>query len=484
MDFFINQAMGMGNSGIEHSEFYRAKRFEEAKIPYRFVFLAEVPELHKAMVKWRLKEQNVINMWEYFVLGDDYLKGGLTETFPEKKIRTLSDSTNTMRLNELYTDSGMHIVHHFVKQQNKQDPNSKILLVRAYQTQIFNTKTGELKVSYETLDNAHEENRMQNIHLYSQNGEHLFFANVVRLYHHFFSELDRFFGGKSNFYIDRGDWADEALMNEPIPDAKLIYLIHADHLADRKDPAKPFWNNYYEYLLDHLNKVDQVVVSTEQQRQDLLIDFPQEAQKILAIPVGGISDRPKDIKDRNRKGLKLITASRLAKEKHVDIAVKAVAELHDEGENISFDIYGAGEEKQHLEDLVKEKHAEKYIHVRGLSQHLELVYPRHDAFISTSFSEGFGLTYIEALNAALPVVTFNARFGATQLIRDGENGFVQELKRDDDDFNVAQIKEGITRLLKADYVKLRRNTQVGIDKYRNSAIAKQWKELVDGLRTN
>ncbi|MDF7683417.1 glycosyltransferase [Lactobacillus sp. ESL0679] len=484
MDFFVNQAMGMGNSGIEHSEFYRAKRFEEAGIPYRFIFLAEVPELHKAMSKWRLKNENVINMWEYFVLGDDYLKHGLTETFPAKKVRVLSDATNTMRMNEFYTDSGLHIVHHFVKEKNKQKPESKILMVRAYQTQIFSTKTGELKASYETINNEHEEGRLQNIHLYNAHGEHLYFANIVRLYRYFFEQLDRFFGGKSNFYIDRGDWADEALMHEPMPDAKIIYLIHADHLADRNDPAKPFWNNYYEYLLDHIKHVDRIVVSTEQQRQDLLIDFPDEADKIWAIPVGGISDKPKKIKDRKPDGLKLITASRLAKEKHVDIAEKAVIELHNEGKNVSFDIYGVGEEKKHLEEIVKENHAESYVHVRGLSQHLELVYPRHDAFVSTSFSEGFGLTYIEALNAALPVVTFNARFGATQLIRDGENGFIEDFKRDDEKYDVAQIKKGITRLLNADYLKLRRNTQVGIDKYRNSAIAKEWEKLVNGLRTN
>ncbi|MDF7639677.1 glycosyltransferase [Lactobacillus sp. ESL0791] len=484
MDFFVNQAMGMGNSGIEHAEFYRAKSFARAQIPYRFVFLGMVPELHEAMTKWRLKSQNVINMWEYFVWGDDYLKKGLTKTFPAKKVRSLVDSTNTVRMNEQYASSGLRIVNHFVKGKNKQKPESKLLMVRAYRTQIFNSQTGELKVAFETLDNAHEQARMQNIHLYSEHGEHLYFANIVRLYHYFFCQLDRFFGSNSNFYIDRGDWADEALMYDEIPNAKIIYLIHADHLADRVDPKKPFWNNYYEYLLDHLNKVDRVVVSTEQQRQDLLIDFPKEGDKIWAIPVGGISDRSKVIKDRQPDGLRFITASRLAKEKHIDVAVRAVAQLHDAGYKISFDIYGQGEEKKHLEQMIKDYHAEDYIRLRGLSQHLEKVYPKYDAFISTSFSEGFGLTYIEALNAALPVVTFNARFGATQLIRDGENGFVQELKREDDDFNVAQIKEGIVRLFNADYVQMRRNTQVGIDEYRDSAIAKKWRKLVDGLRTS
>lgn len=482
MNFFVNQAMGIGNSGVEHAEFYRAKRFKEAGIPFRFVFIYLIPELHQAMKKWGLKNIDVINMWEYFVLGQDYLKTGLKRRLPARKEVSITDRTNTLRLKHIYTDSGLHIVYHYVKEKNKQKPQSKILLVRAFRTEIFNTKTNELKVTYETVDSEHEEARIQNIHLFDENGQHLYFANLVLLHRYFLATLDQFFGGNSNFIIDRGDYIDEALFPKKIPHTKSIGIIHADHLSDRDDPKHPFWNNNYEFLFNHIRDFDRVVVATELQRKDILIDFPNEKERIVTIPVGGIKPKPAFLnKTKKLSKLNLITASRLAAEKHIDLAIKAVIQLHDEGFKIKFDIYGQGEKKDSLVDLIKKNNAGNYIHLKGLSDSLDRIYPKYDAFISASFSEGFGLTYIEALNATLPVITFKARFGAMELIRDGENGFLQEFKRNNDQFNVDQLKLGIKKLLNADYGKLREKTQIGMSRFSDRNIANDWRKLINGL---
>ncbi|WEV71427.1 glycosyltransferase [Lactobacillus sp. ESL0785] len=484
MDFFINQAMGLGNSGVEHAEFYRAKRFKDENIPYKFVFVSLVPELHQAMKKWHLHRDEVINMWEYFTLGEKYLADGLPRRTKPKKAVTITDSSNTIRLKHIYTDSGMHIVEHFVKEKNKQKPESKVLVVRVFKVEIFNAKTNELKATYEITNSENVESQVQNIHLFNQAGHHLFFANLVKLHRYFFEILDRFFGGQSNFYIDRGDFVDEALVPHKIPNSKIIGIIHADHLADRNDPTKPLWNNYYEYMFRHLEGFDRIVVATELQRQDILVDFPKEGARFVTIPVGGLTLQQHHPHKTELKSLKLITASRLAAEKHIDIAIKAVVALHNAGQKISFAIYGQGEKKDELAKLIKDNHAEDYIELKGLSDSLAQIYPQYDAFISTSFSEGFGLTYIEALNAGLPVVTFKARFGSMAMIKDGQNGFLQELKRDDDQFNVDQIIKGLNRLLAADYPKLCAQTQVGMEKFSNETIARSWRKLVDGLRVS
>ena len=39
MNFFINKAMGIGNSGVEHAQFYRARCFEKVQLPYKYVFV-------------------------------------------------------------------------------------------------------------------------------------------------------------------------------------------------------------------------------------------------------------------------------------------------------------------------------------------------------------------------------------------------------------------------------------------------------------
>jgi accessory Sec system glycosylation protein GtfA len=484
MNFFIDGAMGIGNSGVEHAEFYRAKRFDQAHIPYRFVFVEMVKELHEAMDKWELRDDQVINMWEYFVLGDDYLRNGLTKRFtPSEDL--VKDSTNTNRMNTSITSGGMRWVSHFVKYPDIHKPDSGVLMVSTGHIEMFNEATGERRVMVEYQEDLHRKTLITNVHLFNQNGQHLIFHNLVTLHQFFYKQLDRVFGGNSTFIIDRGEENEVALMTKKIPNVKIVDVIHADHLSDRDVPGHPLWNNYNEYMLEHKQWIDKIVVATKLQRQDLLVDFPDAGDKFVTIPVGGVRDGNQNYKKAEaHTPFKLITASRLASEKHIDLAVRAVAKLHQEGKKINFDIYGQGEAKDKIEKTIKEVKAEDYITLKGLSNELDKVYPQYDAFISASFSEGFGLTYIEALNAGLPVVTFKARFGAEELVHDGENGFLQPFKRDDDEYSANQLAIGLRKLFKANYGKLVKRTQQSVTEFQDHVIAGKWKELIDALRAN
>lgn len=480
MNFFINGRMGIGNSGIEHAEFYRAKLFDQIGLPYKYVFVDVIPELREAMKTWHVANETVANMWEYFTLGDHYLVHGIDREFPEKKDLVI-DSTNTHRKQETWTVSGLRIVNHMVKYADTHK-KSDVLLVSTARVEIFSRIDGQRKVTFEYVDDPHRKFLIRNIHVYGLNGQHLFFPNEVPARRYFFHQLARVYNEHNVFLVDRGERNEVALYTPKIPNASVIHMIHADHLTNRDDPAKPLWNNYYEYLLTHLDKVAKVVVATDLQREDLIKDFPKLADKFVTIPVGGVRDQP--VADLNRpliEPLKLVTASRLSPEKNVDFIVRAVAKVHDEGTPITLTVYGDGVKKPELEKSIKELHAEEYVTLAGQSNHLVDLYPKFDAYVSASFSEGFGLTYIEALNAALPVISFNARFGPLELIEDGVNGFLQPFKRDDNDYDIDQLVTGIHRLLAVDYIKLRQNTQQSVQKYQDHVIAKKWKVLIDEL---
>ncbi|MCI1891036.1 MAG: glycosyltransferase [Schleiferilactobacillus perolens] len=479
MIFFLDGAIGMGNSGIEHAQFYRAKRFDQAGLPYKYVYVDLIKELREAMAQWQLANDSVINMWEYFVLGGDYLHSGIKEEVPSQT-ELLIDSTDTHRKRDTYTKSGLHIVEHLVKYPDKHS-KSNILLVSTGRVEIFNTATGKRKVMFEYVDDDHRKMLVRNIHLYDQDGQHLFFTNIVPLRRYFYQQLDQAFSGQNIFFIDRGEDAEDSLFNHSLPNAKVIEAIHADHLADRDDPRYPLWNNYYEYLLTHLDSVEKVIVATELQRQDLLKDFPNAADKIVTIPVGGVRDAEPALNHAKHTPLKLVTASRLAAEKHIDLIVRAVAKLNAENIPVTLDIFGQGEMHDKLEKTIEETKSQDTVTLKGLSNNLAEEYPQYDVFVSASYSEGFGLTYIEALNAALPVVTFNARFGAQELIKDGDNGFLQDFKRDDEDYNVTQLVAGIKRLLAEDYGQLQEHTRASVKDYQDHVIADKWGALINEL---
>lgn len=479
MNFFVNKAMGIGNSGVEHAEFYRAKLFKSEKIPYKFLFVDLIPNLHEAMKKWNLKTNEVINMWEYLVFGNQLLKGKFSVN-KKHHSELVIDQTNTNRERSITTSSGLRIVQNIVKFP---DESNKILMVSVARTRIYDAENNCLKISFENIRDKHQTTKITNIHVYDFEGKHLLFANEVDLRRFFFEKVDSFFGKQSNFIIDRDEMSEVALFNNRIPNSKIIEVIHADHLSDRNDPEFPLWNNYYEYLLTHLDFVDRVIVATKLQKRDLLIDFPNYENKFWVIPVGGVRDNSV-IPYNGHKNLlfRVITMSRLASEKHIDLDIKAVCVLHKMGYKITLDIYGQGGEKAALQKIIEDEKARDYIKLKGLTDNSENIYPKYDVFISASFSEGFGLTYIEALNAALPVVTFKARFGALELIRNNINGFLQDYKRGDDNFNKKQLVEGLLKLQdKSTYERIRSNTVDSVKSFQDHVIAKKWRDLINEL---
>lgn len=480
MNFFVNKAMGIGNSGVEHAEFYRKKLFQREKIPYEFLFVDLIPNLHEAMDKWDLTNSEVINMWEFLVFGRELLTDNFLSERQSYHSTTIVDETNTNRERITETSSGMRIVEHISKFPNKE---SKQLIVSVSRVDIYISKTDQQKISFEYLYDAHREIKKVNIHVYSFDKKHLFFQNEVLLRRFFFEQLNLIFGEPSNFIIDRDEISEVALFNNKIPHSRLIEVIHADHLADRDDLEFPLWNNYYEYLLTHLEYVDKVVVATNLQKKDLLVDFPKLSDKFVVIPVGGVRDkRFLPVYKTKCHPFKLLTMSRLAQEKHIDLDIKAVCALHNLGYDIVFDIYGQGGERVSLQQLIDSNQAGKYIHLKGLTNDPENVYPKYDAFISASFSEGFGLTYIEALNASLPVLTFKARFGALELIQNNVNGFLKDYKRDDNQFNVGNLVDGLVQLQNDNvYKRLYLKTSETVEQYQDHVIADKWRKLINEL---
>ncbi|MBS7576337.1 MULTISPECIES: glycosyltransferase [unclassified Enterococcus] len=480
MNFFINKAMGIGNSGVEHAQFYRAECFDLVKLPYKYIFMELVKNLHEAMDNWNIEENQVINIWEFFVLGDSYLYEGITARV-EAKSDLLVDFTNTHRVKETITSSGLLIREHFEKSTNKKNP--KTLLVSNYKTEIYNAKTLEKKIMFELLEMPHRGRVMSNIHIYDFHGKHLFFRNEILFQRFFLHYLAEKFDGAHNFFIDRGEETEAAIFNHRPANSKIIELVHADHLSDRDVPEAPLWNNYYEYLLTHLDAVDKVVVATKLQRADLLVDFPNQADKFAAIPVGGIDDIDfENIEIIDKKNLvRFVTASRLASEKHLDIVIEAINKAHQKYPAIILDIYGQGGEDQRLREKIKALNAESFIQLKGHTNSINDVLLDYDVFISASFSEGFGLTYIEALNANLPIVTFNARFGAIELVKTGVNGIVKEFSRTDSEFNINSLAEGIDELIELDRKELLKNIRPSVKDFQKSVIANQWKELVNEL---
>ncbi len=223
--------------------------------------------------------------------------------------------------------------------------------------------------------------------------------------------------------LDRTTGQGQGIL-ENVNDAKVGVIIHADHFSESStDEEYILWNNYYEYAFSMHEYIDFYVAATEAQKKLLVSQFKKYkgvSPKVFTIPVGALHElkEPKS----ERKVHSLITASRLATEKHVDWLVDAVVKAHEQIPDISLDIYGKGGAEVNLKEQIDRLGANSYIRLMG--QHdLTDVYVNYDAYLSASTSEGFGLTLMEAVGSGLPIIGFDVRYGNQTFIENGQNGY-------------------------------------------------------------
>jgi len=102
----------------------------------------------------------------------------------------------------------------------------------------------------------------------------------------------------------------------------------------------------------------------------------------------------------------LLFVGRLAKEKNINVLIKAMPEIVKTNSDALLLIAGDGDEKANLVDLSEKLRVSSNIVFAGEVKYTEIdkYYKMADFFISASTSETQGLTYIEALASGLPVI--------------------------------------------------------------------------------
>ncbi|MBI2414413.1 glycosyltransferase family 4 protein [candidate division WWE3 bacterium] len=148
---------------------------------------------------------------------------------------------------------------------------------------------------------------------------------------------------------------------------------------------------------------------------------------------------------KNKLVLNLLYTGRVVKGKNVDLLVKTLARIPTN--NWTLTIIGSGRSMGEVARIIKNCHLENRIKIRDFLPRGELLmeYANYDVFISLSDMETLGFTYIEALNAGLPIICL--KYPTTEeLFTNLEN--VYFLKTKDPKSLAVQISE-IIKLIKS-----------------------------------
>lgn len=496
MVYNFNLGIGWASSGVEYAQAYRANIFRKVGIEAKFVFTDMFPRDNIEHMTRNLGFLDSEIIWLYTFFTDtkiapvSYTLTDLERTFARKRYEfTRNGKTATYRFTETdiyYTvymvDEESDLVHRVeLVSNNKLVRKDYFTYCRIY-SEYYAPLDHKAHLYMRRFFNedgtvAYEEMNDDDVVMYRfpdrliSTKEELIGYMVSRLQ---LTENDV-------VIIDRTTGVGQAIMMNAAP-AKIGIIIHADHFSEGStDDVNILWNNYYEYAFSQHKHVSFYVTATEVQNQLMRSQFQHYwgvTPNVVTIPVGSLDELkyPKG----NRKKHSLITASRLASEKHVDWLIDAVKNARKLIPDVTLDIYGKGGEEEVLRKKIQRCDAKEYIRLCG-QQNLTEVYKNYEAYISASTSEGFGLSLLEALGSGLPIIGFDVRYGNPNFIDDGKNGVLIPVKENmSNNERVKLLARAIIKLFaNEDMDGVHEHSYEKAKEYLTEEVEKRWKNLLE-----
>lgn len=115
---------------------------------------------------------------------------------------------------------------------------------------------------------------------------------------------------------------------------------------------------------------------------------------------------------------------RLSDQKNFPLLIAAVKANLPENPDIRLEIYGEGEIKKDLEDLITKQNLTGVCKLMGRTSDVESVLKETDLFVLSSDFEGMPNALIEAMAMGVPCISSDCRTGPKSLVKDGKTGLL------------------------------------------------------------
>jgi poly(glycerol-phosphate) alpha-glucosyltransferase len=218
------------------------------------------------------------------------------------------------------------------------------------------------------------------------------------------------------------------------PRAGRVYVVHVPHLAQRayrgvtaEQVARgPLTRRFLDRVDPYLAELDRIVTLTGAQRDDLVLRYgpslpvaviphfaePQPLQPLQPHPPPGYDPRL------------VLAMGRLLPVKRFDDALQVMARVLAEVPDARLVVHGRGEDLPRLQRLAVELGISERVEFPGYTSDPHVAMARATCLLVTGRREAMPLTQLECLTVGTPVVVYDVRYGPSEIVRDGLDGFV------------------------------------------------------------
>jgi len=204
--------------------------------------------------------------------------------------------------------------------------------------------------------------------------------------------------------------------------------------------GKDYWLSYlgiigyFGYTVERLaSRLPDEIITISHSVKDKLQKELNISQPIHVVANGVDHENLQLIKPNKNKS-SVIYVGRLVEFKHIDILVKSVERLKNQGIKILCNIVGDGPELSNLQTLVNQlqlKNEVKFIGFQEDSNDIYKLLKSSKILVLPSTREGFGMVVVEAHACGLPVITIdNPNNAAKYLVKHQVNGSIVPLRVD------------------------------------------------------
>lgn len=343
-------------------------------------------------------------------------------------------------------------------------------------SEIYFDQNGSVRIVKEyTVSHEKGKSFLSQIVLRNYRNKDYYFANEEELRTFFFNHL---FDDDDLVFVDRQSEMAKSIQHTR-KSVKMVMIFHNGHIkAGESVKLGRLKFGVYDYTLAHIDRASAFVTSTAQQTADLK-DRYDSLPPVFTIPVSWTEPLPLTVKDfKARNPHRIISIARYSRQKQLHHQVKAVERLVPEFPDIELHLLGYGATVgAELDKYIKEHHLEKNVFLRGFQLDLTEDLRKGSLALQTSIEEGFSISSLQSLSAAVPVIGYDINYGPKEMIVDGENGFL--IPADDEEMLYQKMREYLSD--KDLQVKFMKNCQPLAQKFSAEKLKAQWVRLVNEI---
>lgn len=200
---------------------------------------------------------------------------------------------------------------------------------------------------------------------------------------------------------------------------KIVYINRGGNLDNKISKAVLFMSGCIDTLITTSSYQKKIVLQKS-------INYNIRNIDVLSNPVS-INEIKKHPVNKDGKCFVIGIVGYIDIGKNQLLAIDALYQLISKGYNVEINIYGEANNKDYLY-ILKEKirvyNLSHRVRFKGYESNKDVIYSEIDVLVSTSISEGFGRTIVEAMLYKIPVIALKCAGGPLDIITDNETGFL------------------------------------------------------------